>query len=340
MAVWLVRAGRTGERENLALEKNLAVIGWDEVPNLSGRVSSREDVLELCQSVYTDDKLNRLRNWAGQIWTFYSRIKRGDIVALPLKTQSAIAFGEVVGDYEYQPDLPSDTRHTRPVRWLHKDIPRNTFDADILYSLGAAMTVCQIKRNNAEERIRGVIAGRPDTPVIPSLEEDTSDSDAVPPNLEEYARDLIRKRIASKFKGSEFEYLVESILKAQGYQTVRTDAGADGGIDIVAGQGPMGFEGPRLAVQVKSGEGSEGTATVSQLQGAMTNFGAQQGLFVSWGGFKDTVMKQKRQLFFKVRLWDSNDIIGALLENYDKMPDDVKTALPLKRVWTLILEDE
>jgi restriction system protein len=35
MAVWLVLAGRKGERESFALVENSAVIGFDELPVLS-----------------------------------------------------------------------------------------------------------------------------------------------------------------------------------------------------------------------------------------------------------------------------------------------------------------
>jgi restriction system protein len=342
MAVWMVRAGKTGERENLALEENLAVIGWEAMPNLQGRVQSRDDVLALCQETYPEAKLNTLRNWAAQLWAFYQRIQKGDIITLPLKTQSAIAFGRVVSGYEYRSDLPEDTRHTRRVTWLRKDVPRSALDADLLYSLGAFLTVCQIQRNNAEARIKALLEGKPSLPAPPTSADgdDITSEDAAPLNLEEYARDLIRGRIAAKFKSHEFEFLIESILRAQGYRTVRTLPGADGGIDIVAGQGPMGFDGPRLAVQVKSGDITEGTASIRQLQGAMTNFGAEQGLYVSWGGFKESVQRSERELFFKVRLWDADDVIEALLENYERLPDDIKTALPLKRVWTVVLEEE
>jgi len=41
--------------------------------------------------------------------------------------------------------------HYRDVDWLAKDIPRDRFDQDILYSLGAFMTVCRINKNNAFE---------------------------------------------------------------------------------------------------------------------------------------------------------------------------------------------
>ena len=35
MTVWLVRDGKYGEREMLALEQALSVIGWEELPDLS-----------------------------------------------------------------------------------------------------------------------------------------------------------------------------------------------------------------------------------------------------------------------------------------------------------------
>jgi len=46
MALWLVRAGKHGERENLALEKGLALPGWDELPDLSD-IKTREELLDL-----------------------------------------------------------------------------------------------------------------------------------------------------------------------------------------------------------------------------------------------------------------------------------------------------
>jgi restriction system protein len=36
MSIWLVRAGKSGENEQTALEKGLVTIGSNELPNLSG----------------------------------------------------------------------------------------------------------------------------------------------------------------------------------------------------------------------------------------------------------------------------------------------------------------
>ncbi|HEX7039874.1 MAG TPA: restriction endonuclease [Trueperaceae bacterium] len=273
-------------------------------------------------------------------------MQKGDLVALPLKQQSAVAFGEVVGDNEYRPDLPAGASHARKVKWIRTDVPRTAIGTDLLYSLGAFLTVARIQRNNAEERIKALLAGKPDPGFdeeqVVSGGDELEDVDSALQDLERYARDLISKRISQRFKGPKFERLVKELLQAQGYVTARTTAGADGGVDIVAGREPMGFDEPRIAVQVKSGETPEDIKAVRELRGVLEAFNAQRGLFVSWGGFKSSVTNAKRQLFFQVRLWTADDVIDAVLENYDRLSDGTKSELPLKRIWTLVpsLEDD
>lgn len=329
MAVWMVRAGRHGEREELALEKGLVLIGWEELPDLS-TVKTREELEELCRRTYPEAKPMQLANWVGQIWAFRARIEAGDLVVLPLKSRSAIAFGRVKGPYEYRSQLPPDARHTRPVEWLNTDIARSSVDQDLLYSLGAFMTVCQIQRNNAEERLLALASGKTDK---------TESEVEAATDVAQYARDQIRDFIGQKFKGHELSRLVDEILKAQGYYTFRSPAGSDGGVDIIAGCGPMGFDPPRLCVQVKSSDVPVDIGVLRELQGSMKNFGGQQGLLVSWGGFKRSVYNEARRLFFEVRLWDSDDIVGALVKNYDNLSGDIQAEIPLKQIWVLVLEE-
>ena len=71
----------------------------------------------------------------------------------------------------------------------------------------------------------------------------------------------------------------------------------------------------------------------------MKNFGAERGLLVSWGGFKDTVYQEARTLFFEIRLWDADRLINSLLDCYDRLPDEIPAELPLKRVWLLVPEE-
>jgi len=331
--MWLVRAGKTGQQEDVALDKGLAVIGWEDLPDLSD-VHSREELEELYRKVYPDDKPKAVTNRVAQIWAFRSRIQVDDLVALPLKKQSAIAIGRITGPYKYQAKALEGVRHTRPVKWIRKDLPRTALDQDLLYSLGAFMTVCQIQRNQAEERIEKIIEGEPPPPPP-----NGGDDGEPPPNLEEFARDQIRNHIGQGFKGHELARLVTELLKAQGYRTEMAPPGADGGVDVIAGKGPLGFDPPRLCVQVKSSEQPVDVKPLRELRGVLQSFGASQGLLVSWGGFKQSTLREARSHYFEVRLWDADDLLDAVLQQYNQLPEELQTELPLKRIWTLVPEE-
>jgi len=340
MALWLVRAGKHGEDENTALEKGLAIIGWLEMPDVSG-VKSFEEMKQKHFETYTEMSPKAAINNAAQLWAFTKRIQKNDLVVLPLKTRSLIAIGKVVGDYQY-----SNGRHVRKVKWIKEDIPRNAFGQDILYSFGAFMTVCRIQRNDAEERVTAVLAGKPDPHMTGKSATAGAATDSETPDdaaegfidLEEQAFDQIRKSIESNFKGHDLTRLIEAILNVQGYQTYMAPKGPDGGIDILAGAGAMGFDKPRICVQVKSG-GVQNDSAIRELEGVMSRVGADQGLFVSWDGFNKTALANKRDLFFKVRLWDDKKIISNLLSCYERMPDEMQAELPLKRIWVVVPKD-
>lgn len=76
------------------------------------------------------------------------------------------------------------------------------------------------------------------------------------------------------------------------------------------------------------------------LQGTMTTFGAQQGLLVCWGGFTVPLKTEARQQSFRIRLWDQSDLVQAIYHTYDRLPEEIQAELPLKRVWTLVREDD
>lgn len=156
MTVWLARAGKYGEDEATALEKGIAIIGWREILDVS-RVNNIEEMCELHRKVYRDKVPKSLIRSAAQLWAFAKRMQTGDIIILPLKTKRAIAIGRVAGNYKYR-----QGRHTRPVKWIRDDVPRSDFGQNLLYSFGAYMTVCQITRNNAEERILAILEGGKD----------------------------------------------------------------------------------------------------------------------------------------------------------------------------------
>jgi len=154
-------------------------------------------------------------------------------------------------------------------------------------------------------------------------------------DLAQVARDQIAKLIIGRFQGHGMARLVDAVLRARGYTTYLSPEGPDKGIDILAAPEPMGFGEPRVCVQVKSGDSALDRPTLDQLIGVMQNVQASHGLLVSWGGFKSSVDKEKATQFFRVRLWDQRDLIDQVLAHYDKLDEEIRTELPLKRIWVV-----
>lgn len=346
MSLWLVRAGGHGEYEQKFLEDNRVYLTWDGLNNDLMKIQDRLELRKLLEKVYPSSSKGTLVHHSGQIWTFSHKIQKGDWVVLPSKYKPAIHIAEVTGDYKHNPSGDDPFFHYHNVNWLETDIPRTNFDQDLLYSFGAFMTVCEISRNDAENRVRkmGKTDWKSKPQTIPTKvsdnDIDTDEQIAEEFDLEEMGRDKITRHITAKFKGHGMAILVDGILKAQGYTTHVSPPGPDKGVDILASQGPLGFSSPRICVQVKSTDGPVDRPTLDQLIGAMQNFQAEQGLFVSWGGFKTTVDKEKPNQFFRVRLWDRDDLIDQLIEHFDKLDDDLRAALPIKRIWTVATNDD
>lgn len=339
---YLARAGRNGEDEEFALDNNMAIVGFREVPDLR-KAADYQAVAKVVKKALPDHKPRAQGNFAGQLWSFAHAMQEGDIVVLPRKLTSQIALGRVAGPYRHQ-KVNSQLRHTRPVKWQLTDVPRTRFQQDLLYSFGAFMTVCNISRNDAVRRIQSVLSGKPDpgpksgTPKPASVSKDASEEAL--PDLVEVAHDQIVAHIQARFAGHSLTRLVDAVLQADGWVTKPSPPGPDGGVDILAGSGSFGLDAPRLCVQVKSQNSPTDVTVYRTLQGTMQTFGAQQGLLVCWGGYNKAVLKESKQAHFTVRLWDSRDLVKAIYRHYERLPAEIQADLPLKKVWMLVAEDQ
>lgn len=92
MALWLVRAGKRGEQEEFALNNRVAVIGWDDLPDLS-QVQTREELYKRLEETYPEVKRKTLLNWLSQIWPFVREMQQGDLVALPSSGGPSFIWG-------------------------------------------------------------------------------------------------------------------------------------------------------------------------------------------------------------------------------------------------------
>ena len=345
MALWLCRAGRYGEHEQLFLNDCRIYLTWHGLNHNVSKPKTKPELGNLLKEVYPDAPKGRISQNTGQIWSYAKRMKPGDWVVLPSRLKPAVHIGEITGEYTFDPKQKDPYYHYRTVKWIGEDILRSKFDQDLLYAFGVPTTICEIK-GDAEKRVRAMAANNWNSVGIlkPKLPPDSTDGGDEPEeggvDLEQLARDQIAKLIISKYKGHGMAVLVEAVLAAQGYTTYRSSEGPDKGIDILAAPGPLGFGQPRIAVQVKSGDTPIDRPTLDQLIGTMQNVQADQGLLVSWGGFKTSVDKEEATQFFRVRLWDQHALIGQILATYDKLDEDIRADLPLKRIWTVAETDD
>jgi len=344
---FLIRAGRHGERGAFAIENGLSGGGKGNIPDLT-QATSREAVRNVISKAWLGAKTGTIANHTGQMWTLRNKIRKGDLVVMPLKTTSQIALGLVTEEYRYREDEDPDKRHVVSVDWQRTDLPRTAVKQDLLFSLGAATTICSIRRNDGAWRLHQLLKEGRDPGSrggAPTKTDDSeTDSDDLEPDshfdLEQIGRDRIQGFIAENFAGHNLSRLVAAVLEAEGFKTQVSPPGPDSGIDVIAGRGPLGLDSPRLIVQVKSGPSQIGTRVVQQLNGVVAGQNADQGLLVAWGGVTNPARYAIKASNFGIRMWDADQLIDAVLKNYDQLGDEWRADLPLKRVWTLIKEEE
>lgn len=183
------------------------------------------------------------------------------------------------------------------------------------------------------EWYRGSKNGKADKPVIVPDEEDDPVKETMIEleTLEERAINGIREYLKSK-NPYEFQDIVAALLKAMGYyiQSV-APRGKDGGIDIVAYVDPLGAKTPRVKVQVKhKPETAIPASDVRALLGILK--AGDIALFVTSGTYSNDAKQAASGSNNFIRLIDGDEFIGMWQDYYDKMSDEDKNMLPLKRI--------
>lgn len=152
MKIWLLKAAGTLEDEEIILKNNVITIGWAEFPNLS-YVKNEEQVKKLMLEKYPGMQEVRGCAWAGEICSFITKIKKGDLVAVPLKSKNEVIIGRVTGNYEYK-QLSNFISHIRKVRWL-KTLSKAIFEEELEVNLSSPDTLFLIKADS--EKFLGFI---------------------------------------------------------------------------------------------------------------------------------------------------------------------------------------
>jgi restriction system protein len=222
--------------------------------------------------------------------------------------------------------------NVREVEWA-KRFSRDELPKRILYQLGSLLTLSQ---PSAQDELRAFLQG---APLHPSTEEDAVEggSDEDPgggvelyEELRSQTAELIRAKIAD-LDAYETQDLVAGILRSMGYFTQVAPVGKDGGVDIVASRDALGVEPPIIKVQVKARPNDRsGPSEIRQLAGLL---GPQdeRGIFVSTGGYTRDAENDAKVA--RIGLIGMERLVELLLENYDRLDQDTKSLVPLRRLY-------
>lgn len=184
----------------------------------------------------------------GMLHTICHGANLGDVVLTP-DTQGNIHFGEISGDYVYDPTyaLP----HKRPVRWFGKSVHRNDVSAALQNSMGSVGTVSNVTKHAVEIE---AILGDQQAPALVAKDPDVEDVSVFA--LEQHLEDFLVKNWPATPLGK-----THNLFAVEGESTGQQFPTDTGPIDILA----ISKDGTELlVVELKRGRASD--RVVGQIQ--------------------------------------------------------------------------
>lgn len=325
---WMVRAGERGFRFEDFKEKSVVCIGWKEVGNLAG-LASRESMKKKLAAVFPEWTSYELGGSAGQLYRFAHEIKDGETVITYDTASRVYLVGQIKGGYEYTPGLVDGQPNIRRVAWVG-EISRDALSVPSRNSLGSTLTVFSVPTEVVKEMIASLGGGGKKT-TQPADEVFINDQvDDLFKDQQMKSLEFIKDRVIA-LKWDEMQELVAGLLRAMGYKTRISPSGSDRGKDIVASPDGLGFEDPRIVVEVKHQRAAMGSQEIrSFLGGRHAN---DKGLYVSTGGFSKEARYEAERASIPLTLMDLDDLVKTLLEHYEKMDVDMQRLIPLRKIY-------
>ena len=193
------------------------------------------------------------------------------------------------------------------------------------------------KSTRITKDVDAVSVDNPDSEFITSEEELETANKAVSVTFEEAEEQAWEEisQLLTEMHPYDFQELVADLLRAMAYHVNWVaPPGKDGGIDILAGNDPLGTRPPRIKVQVKR---QKQAVSVEGLRSFLAILGDEDvGLFVCTGGFtRDAEMEARTQAKRRITLLNLETLFDLWVEHYGKLTDSARRKLPLKPIYFL-----
>lgn len=326
--MWMVR-GEGGSLYEDFRERGTAAIGWTQLADKAKPGMTRQELAQLYLAAEPDLRQGTILSGASQVWRFVNEIAVGDRVVTYSPSNRTYLLGTFTGPSEYRSEwAPEGMALARSVTWETKELNRDDLSVAAKNSLGSTLTVFVVPDFAAKE-ILAVAAGVP----VPAPAEPEAVIDATADPFFDIGNSALEriKDLVSALGPKDMEELVAGILRAMGYKTQVSPAGADRGKDIIASPDGFGFENPRIVVEVKHRTGQMGSQAIRSFLGGRHK--DDRGLYVSTGGFTKDSYYEADRAAVPLTLWTLDNLVRALVDHYDSTDTETKRLVPLKRMY-------
>lgn len=326
--MWMVR-NSGGDYADDFKEKGIIAIGWKAAGPLN-QLSTKDEVLSRVRDVWPNDRARKASVSASQLYKFSHVMKKGDRVLTYDPSRRIYSIGRIIGDYQFDESSEDGLASRRAVEW-QSEIDRDRLSVPAKNSLGSVLTIFEVPEaveSEIDAVLRGARPGAAEPPIASDAEIDVQNIlDDIQSKAKEFIKDLI-----VELEWGDLQHLVAGLLRAMGYKTRVSPQGADRGKDIVASPDGFGFEQPRIVVEVKHRPNQAmGSQEIRSYLGGRHR--DDRGLYVSTGGFSKDAKYEADRASIPLTLMDIDDLVDAIIDNYEEMDLETRTLLPLNRVY-------
>lgn len=327
--MWKITAGRANAFVRRFLDDGVVGIGWVEAGNYTD-AKSKADLIKQFAATWPDQTKRQVEVGSAQVWRFLNEVAVGDEVITYDPDERLYHYGKISGKAEFLQESSEHQRVVRKVHWV-SSVSRDDLSKSARNSLGAILTIFKVPEQAADE-IRTLKDGRSTSDALKIPDPEIALADEIDPydGIENQALERIKDRIRA-LEWDDMQELVAALLRALGYRTIVSPAGADRGKDIIASRDGFGFERPRIVVEVKHRKETMGSQEIrSFLGGRHTD---DRGLYVSTGGFSKEAHYEAERASTVTHLMSLDGLARALVDQYENLDSVGRRLLPLAKLY-------
>lgn len=336
--IWFVRAGRESVYAEDFIQKKIVAIGWPDLGEVDKSLT-RVNLVPLFKQAYPTQSDTSIQVCVNQIVRFIQDIKVGDAVMTHDRDKQMYYIGVITSQYQWKSEVITQLPRIREVEWRYQ-VPRGLLSSDTKNTLGAIQTLFLVKGKPATEiqskqhPIEQVLSATTSLSAPTQTQQNDLEREReIRAELLAKSEEAIEDRI-TRLQWDQVQELCAGILRAMGYRTTVSPRGSDRGVDVFASPDGLGLEEPRIFVEVKHRPNtSMGSQDIRSFIGGRN--AGDRCLYVSTGGYTKEARYEADRSSIPITLLGIVDLQKLFVDYYEKLDEEVKSLIPLKRIHVL-----